>query len=286
MILWLLTGLWILLGCAEMAHLIVLLTDRSLQTYISLCGVFAAVGILAYTGILFLVYRRQRVSDRVQRKFAFSPYMLMFAVLAGIAIYHFTKGYVPDLQDAVYEITLSNVSSGGVMTVHPFTGGVSEAAMPMRMQILGLSSLYSALITISQQSPYTIMCKVVPIVVWVLSILLYWAFAERLFGEHIHKKWLFISMVAFVYLITSGSTGLIGYRILYAGFSAETIRGALLLPYTLYVCWQKKWHLAVIAVLAEACLVWTTYGVGYCLLVAVFMLAVHLWTDRRCKHAA
>lgn len=297
MIIWLITGLWILIGCAEAAHLITVMTDRSLQTYTTLCGVFVLAGLLAYAGLLLwgrYGSRKAASGEGIELKsgkegtegFQKSPFMLLFAVSAGITVYHFLKGYVPDLQEAVYEITLGNVESGSIMSVHPFLGTATEASMPMRMQILGLSSLYSALITISQQSPYIIMCKVVPFLVWGLSILLYLAFAGELFPEDVHKRWLFVSMAALVYLATSGSTGLVGQRLFYAGFAGETIRGALLMPYTIYVCWQKKWYLAVLAVLAEACLVWTTFGVGYCLLIAVSMFVLHLWLDRRGTHAA
>ena len=286
MIIWLITGLWILLGCAEAAHLITIMTDRSLQTYTVLCSVFVLAGLLACIGLCIWIRRKtaagRKIAGIAARR---SPFMLCFAVLAGMTVYHFLGGYVPDLQDAVYEITLGNVESGSIMTVHPFLGNVTEASMPMRMQILGLSSLYSALITISKQSPYIIMCKVVPLVVWGLSILLYIAFAGELFPENIHKRWLFVSMVALVYLVTSGSTGLAGQRLFYAGFSGEAIRAVLLMPYTLYVSWQKKWHLAILALLAEVCLVWTTFGVGYCFLIAVCMFTVHLWIDRRGAHA-
>ncbi|MBO5347765.1 MAG: hypothetical protein J6A45_06500 [Lachnospiraceae bacterium] len=294
MIIWLITGLWILLGCAEAAHLITIMTNRSLQTYTVLFSVFVLAGLLAYTGLCIWFYRKNMAGTgtgvaaarasgvvTIQR----SPYMVCFVILAGVTVYHFMNGYVPDLQDAVYEITLGNVASGSIMTVHPFLGSVTEASMPMRMQILSLSSLYSALITISQQSPYIIMCKVVPLVIWGLSILLYYAFAKDLFPENVHKRWIFISMVALVYLATSGSTGLAGQRLFYAGFSGESIRAVLLMPYTVYVSWQKKWHLAVLAVLAEACLVWTTFGVGYCFLIAACMFMAHLWADRRGAHA-
>lgn len=286
MIIWLLTGIWILLGCAEAAHLAILMTSRSLGAYIFFSTAFMLTGILVYVGIGIWIYRKGGVKAKKQRKIELSPYMILFAVLAGSTIVHFVKGYVPDIRDAVYEITLGNVSSGSIMSLHPFTGQAGQASMPMRMQILGLSSLYSAFITISQQSPYMIMCKVVPMAVWALSIWLYGAFARKLFPEDVHKRWLFVSVVALVYIATSGSDGLVGQRLFYAGFSAETIRGALLMPYTLYVCWQRKWLLAVLAVLTEACLVWTTYGVGYCLLIAVCMYLVHLWLDRRCQHAA
>lgn len=282
--------------------MITIMTNRSLQTYTMLCGVFVLAGLLLCLVFFWWGYMSQKRSGVLtkqklkaekkmektvgKKSLAGRLWRLCFVVSSGIALFHFIKGYVPELQDAVYEITLGNVTSGSLMTVHPFLGTTTDASMPLRMQILGLSSFYSGLITISQQSPYMIMCKVVPVAVWVLSMLLYWAFAEKLFGEDSDKRWLFMCMVAWIYLATSNSAGMIGQRVFYAGFSGETIRGALLIPYTVYVSWQKKWYLAVLAVLAEACLVWTTFGVGYCLLIAACMFLVHLWADRRGTHAA
>ena len=37
------------------------------------------------------------------------------------------------------------------------------------------------------------------------------------------------------------------------------------------VSWCKKWILALLCVIAEACLVWTLYGMGACLFVIVGM---------------
>lgn len=286
MITWLITGIWVLLGCAEAAHLITIITNKSLQTYTTLCSVLVLAGLFAYIGIFIFWYRSRKKNVTYTKKVTFSPVMLVFALLAGVTIYRLFSGYVPDLQDAVYEIVIGNLESGSIMTVHPFLGIDVEAGVPMRFRILGLSSLYSALITFSQQSQYMIMCKMVPLVVWGLSMLIYWAFAEEFFHGNRHKKWLFVSLVAFLYLATSGSEGMPGYRLFFAGFSGETIRAVLLIPYTLYVCWHKKWLLALIAVLAEACLVWTTYGLGYCFMIAVCMFGVHLLMDRRAKHAA
>ena len=130
------------------------------------------------------------------------------------------------------------------------------------------------------------MCKMVPFTIWALSMLVYWAFSKELFSDSAEKRWIFISMVALVYLATSGGDGMVGYRLFYSGFSGETIRAAVLVPYTVYVSWQKRWFLAGIAVLAEICLVWTTFGVGYCLLIAVSMFLVHWFLDRRGRHAA
>lgn len=286
MIIWLLTGLWVLLGCAEVAHLITIMTSRSLQTYTFLCGVLCLAGLVVYTGIFLLGHLSYKKDKTSVTKAFYSPVCWLFVVLAGVTIYRLFRGYVPDLQDAVYEIVVGNLESGSLMTEHPFLGGTMETMMPMRFQILGLSSLYSALITISQQSQYMIMCKIVPLGVWLFSLLNYWLFADAIFGEDNHKKWLFVSFVAFIYLITGNSEGLPGYRLFLAGFSGETIRGLVLMPYTFYVCWQRKWLLAIIAIFVEACLVWTTYGIGYCALITLCIFGVQLLFDRRAKHAA
>lgn len=286
MIIWLLTGLWVLLGCAEAAHLITFMTNRSLQTYTFLCGALCLAGLIVYIGIFLFWNFRYKKYGKCVTKACYSPVFWLFMVLAGLTVYRLFRGYVPDLQDAVYEIVIGNLESGSLMTEHPFLGGAMEREMPIRFRILGLSSLYSALITFSQQSQYMIMCKIVPLGVWGFSILVYWLFAEAIFGEDNHKKWLFVSFVAFIYLVTAGSEGFAGYRLFYAGFSGETIRGLVLMPYTFYVCWQQKWLLAILAILAEACLVWTTYGIGYCAFITLCIFVMHLWLDRRAKHAA
>ena len=117
-------------------------------------------------------------------------------------------------------------------------------------------------------------------------MLVYYAFAQKLFGDNIHKRWAFMSLVAGMLLFTRGSEGLDGFRLFYAGFSGETIRSVVLIPYTIYVCWQRKWLAAVLAMVIEACLVWTTYGVGYAALITVCMFLLRLCLDRRNRHAA
>lgn len=285
MTIWLVTGLWVILGCAQAAHLITLITDRSLQTYTQLCGIFVAAGMLVYVGILCRMRRKWPKPEKINSERKVLWQGVLFAVLTVLTLVHFWQGYVPDLQDAVYDITIGNVESGRIMEVHPFLGQAGGSGMPLRMKILGLSSLYSSLITISQQSTYMIMCKMVPIVIWCCTMLVYQAFGEKLFAHNREKRWLFLSMIALFLLITSKSMGLAGYRVFFAGFSGETIRGVLLMPYALYVSWQRKWLLAVLSIVAEACLVWTTWGIGYCTVIVVCMLLVHLWADRRCKHA-
>ncbi len=286
MVIWIVTGFWVLLGCTEMAHLITIWTNRTLETYILLCGGFVTAGLLAYIG--FLCIFRHKIFPKKEKKDTkgWVGYPILFALLTIITIVFMQRSYTPLLQEATYDIVLGNVKQGEIMSVHPFLGTGDVSGMPFRMEILGLSSLYSCLITISKQTPYIILCKVVPTIVWICAMLIYKAFADKLFPASKDKQWLFLCFIAFFFLMTANSEGMAGQRLFYAGFSAETIRGVVLLPYAVYVSWQRKWLLALLSILAEACLVWTTYGIGYSSIIVGCMLVVHLWADRRCRHAA
>lgn len=285
---WLISGLWIFLGCAEAAHLFTIMTDRSLHTYSVISIVFGMTGFFIYTMCSIYLQRRKKTTKKIKYQIGKKQdwmYIALFIVLSIITMRHFCGNYVPNLQDAVYEITLENTVSGTLMTKHPFLGTDPETGMPMRMQILGLSSFYSALITISKQSVYTILCKVVPMFVWVCSMLLYWTIGQAIFSHDRRRSLLFISFVACIFIVTSKIEGTIGNRLFFAGFSPETIRAVLLIPYTIYVSWEKKWHLAVLAVVIEACLVWTTFGIGYCFLIMLCMYVIHRLSDRRAAYA-
>lgn len=260
--------------------MITIMTTGSLQTYLWLFAVTGVAGLFVCAALL--VYQKP---FRQKAPLEASPAMLLFLVLAGITVYRLFSGYAPDLEDAVYEIVLSNLERQSIMSGNPFLPDAT-GQMPIRFRILGLSSIYTALITVSQQSVYMILCKLVPLCVWACSMLVYAAFAQKLFPDNPHKRWLFISFAALFYLATAGIEGAVGWRLFFAGFSGETIRALVLIPYMFYVCWQKKWPAAFLGILAEVCLVWTTYGLGYCVWIFICMFGVQLLRKRRAEHAA
>lgn len=295
MIIWLITGLWIALGCAQLAHMITLFTDGTLQTYTQLSGVFVLVGIFAYIAILCLARKKQWITlapknkmTKAQARYYWKEnafYIIAFIILAIISIAHFCVNYVPELSDGTYDIVLGNLQSGNIHKVHPFTGGMCEETMPLRRQIIGLPSLYSACVKIFKTPTYVVLCKIVPICLWCFTMLMYWAFGAKLF-EKSSERWLFIIAVALFSLLSKGGVGMPARQLFYAGFTGEAIRSALLMPYTLYVSWQKKWLLAMLAIFVEIGIVWTTYGIGYCLFIVVCMFFVHLFGKWRVRNAA
>lgn len=68
--------------------------------------------------------------------------------------------------------------------------------------------------------------------------------------------------------------GVDGFDVFYGGFRGVTIRAAVLLPYLLSCLMDRKYTGVILCILAEACMVWTLYGTGVCLLVAVAWLVL------------
>lgn len=62
-----------------------------------------------------------------------------------------------------------------------------------------------------------------------------------------------------------------GFGILYGGFKGTTIRNVVLMPYLLSLCLRRRWAAVFLCIAAEACIVWTLYGAGICLLTAAAM---------------
>lgn len=60
-----------------------------------------------------------------------------------------------------------------------------------------------------------------------------------------------------------------GFGLLFAGWRGVTIRNCILVPYTLSLCLRGKQVHALLCVVAEACILWTLYGLGVCSLVLV-----------------
>lgn len=78
-------------------------------------------------------------------------------------------------------------------------------------------------------------------------------------------------LVALLLWVGDYMYGMDGFGVQYAGFRGVSVRMAILLPYTFGLILRRKWKPVVLCILAEACIVWTLYGMGACLFVAVAM---------------
>ncbi|MCD8326695.1 MAG: DUF6077 domain-containing protein [Lachnospiraceae bacterium] len=280
-------GLIVLWGCAEAAYLCVLFTGGTLGLYERLLiPALVAGALLAVLLCAFCRRWRKRRGEAAQiSRLSLRSggiYLVVLAAAGAVTLAHFMGNYVVDLTDAVYEMALNTADSGLLMARHPFTGQAA-GSIPRRLQILGLSTLYAAVMDMTGISAYTLMGQIVPVLVWLWSLGIYFSLGRVLLRGREKYVWLFVGLIAFWYVLTAHSEGMAGYRLFYAGFSGETIRACILLPFCLLVCCRRQWLWALLAIVCEATLVWTTYGIGYCALVTAVFLLVTLWTDRRAR---
>ncbi|MCD7807006.1 MAG: DUF6077 domain-containing protein [Lachnospiraceae bacterium] len=281
-------GLIILWGCVEAAYLCVLFAGGTLGLFEKLLAPALAVGVILAC-VLCSLYRRWQQKrmpvTEVQCRILVKNGGISLVVLAvaGMAtLSHFMGNYVVDLTDAVYEMAINTADSGLLMVQHPFTGQVA-GSIPRRLQILGLSTLYAAVMDMTGVSAYTLMGQIIPVLIWLWSLGIFFSLGKVLLRGREKYVWLFVGLIAFWYVLTSQSEGMTGYRLFYAGFSGETIRACVLLPFCILACCRKQWLPALLAVVGEATLVWTTYGVGYCALVTAVFFLVTLWQNRRAR---
>ena len=74
--------------------------------------------------------------------------------------------------------------------------------------------------------------------------------------------------------------GVEGFGVMYGGFRGVCIRAAVLLPYTAGLVLRRRYKLVILCVLAEACMVWTFYGLGACVLEAAALGAAGALSGR------
>ncbi len=283
----LISGLIIVWGFVEGAYLLVLLTGGTLALFERALMPALAAGAAAAFLLCLLYSRLRRPGERLKPMEKPSlreegVYLVILAAAGAVILAHFAGSYVVDLSDAVYEMAVNTAGSGLLTQQHPFTGETA-GSIPMRLKILGLYALYAAVMDITGLSAYTLMGQIVPALVWLTHIGIMVSLGRTLLRGRERYLWLFVSLTAAADLATSHIEGMIGYRLFYAGFSGETIRAAVLLPYCVLCCCRRQWLPALLCVAAEATLVWTTYGVGYCALVIAIFFAGNLWLNWRAR---
>ena len=283
-----LTGGIICIGLAEAAHLTAVVIGWSF----SRCVNVFCMGIIGLTLIAGVVIWLQRRRGQIGKLGSFVGHKLTAKQLPGLLFGFFVIGqliYVLTMQgvyvdgDMTLETVVSFLETDQVYQVNPLTGNSYEPAMPMRLRILCLPSLYGSLCKCFGISPKLLVYGMIPAFVLLGGYLAYYTLAKYFFPEDSYKRACFLLLVAVLFTAGDYLYGMDGFGILHSGFRGVAIRGAILLPYTVSAMLRRKYLLVVLCVLAEACMVWTLYGVGACALVAVGLTAVKLllgWYDR------
>ena len=292
----LLAGIPVLVGLAEGAHLGALARGQSVLAFQKYFCLLLGGAVLLSGGILFVMRlagrgsevkkmqpgenKKRTLRDRIRESGKTERFLM-----TGVALLFVTQLLLVILRTEIYqdrdltlETVMSFLSSGKIHEINPVTGFPYEAGLPLRLKILCLPTLYAALSTLPGVTAEGATWHFVPALMLTFSYLAYVSLGRTLFSKERNKRLLFL--LVFGVLIFAGDYlfGMEGFGLLHLGFHGTTLRGAVLLPWLFSLCLRKKWKLGVCIAAAEACVVWTLYGLG----ASVFILGSFLaWNFAR-----
>ena len=181
--------------------------------------------------------------------------------------------------DMTLETVNTFLKENGIYTVDPLTGEPYTQGMSFRLKLLCLPTLYGTISRWSGMTPETVVYRLIPCLTLCMGYLAYGRLGAVLFDDNRKKCNIFLIIVGILFCAGTYMLGVDGFDIFYGGFRGVTIRAAVLLPYLFSCLLERKYLGAVLCILAEACMVWTVYGAGVCLLVTVaWMVLQWLWT--------
>lgn len=288
-----LTGICMEIGLTEAAHLTAVFFGFSLKTVIAVWLCMTSASCLIALIILLAARRSTRLKKRghgssmdkaVSRDMGKTPLtamqqLLLIAfvlsvLLQVVIIWNRIK------TDWTGDITLETVQSflteGEVYGVNPLTGRHYELGLPARLKILSLPTLYAALCQLSGMAPSVVVCSVVPVVVLLAAYSAYYLLGKLLFYGERTRMYLFLLVVNIIFWFGDYMEEMDGFQLMRGGYRGTALRAGILIPLTIYSCLRKSWWQAVLCILTEACIVWTLYGMGACLLITLCMAMLQL----------
>lgn len=282
-----LAGGIISIGLAEISHLISGYLGWSFSACIRLLSVLfvVAAALLVFMAIMSWLIRvkikgrnRKNQREKERRQYLTSAEyivsllwtLLFVACVARILVNSDFSLY----KDLTPELTSTFLSTDRLFTVNPTTGGEYLVGAPSRFRILCLPTLYGALCSWFQIEVSVLSFRIMPVVILGVACVAYYTLARAFWPDSRLHRMVFQIVILVLFLVSDTCEGQAGFLLFHQGFSPQTIRIAVLLPFSLSLLQRKRYELLLLPVLAETCLVWTGYGVGWCFLTTALWIAV------------
>lgn len=284
-----LTGGIVIIGLAEAVHVAVAFLHQPLYRGALLFCV--AIAVCAMVSLVIMYCKRERNKKRVSAGNELSvKEQLLFLTFGGLVllqvVYVAVELPVYLNGDMTLETVQSFIETNTAYQVNPMTGQAYEQGIPSRLKLLCLPTLYAVLSNVFRIEAMTMVWVLVPIFTLVGCYLVYSILAQILFPANRWQRGCFLMLVALIFWVGDYMLSVDGFNLLHSGFRGVTIRGAILVPYTVALVLRKKWKLVVLCVLAEACIVWTLYGMGACLFVSIALFVTGRMMKCWRKHKA
>lgn len=261
------------IGVAEVAHVTGMFLNFSMKKTEKVFSLMLLGLVIVALVIVALALWKQRRGEIGCRRTAKEKTMLPF-VFIGIVflqiLFIFCREPIVVPGDITLETVQSFLAEDGIYRVMPLTGSISEAGIPLRYKILCLPTLYTMLCNAFGIEASLLVCHIIPVAVLTGTYISFYYFSGVLFSkDDLRKRYLFLLILALLFFVTDRGEFSGGYGLLHGGYLGTSVRNLILVPYALAASLEKRWWKVILCILAEACVAWTFWGMGVC--VVIFM---------------
>ncbi|HKM35124.1 MAG TPA: DUF6077 domain-containing protein [Lachnospiraceae bacterium] len=272
-------GSMIVIGLAEVAHLLALFFHMPFHTcvnfMVALLGA-AFVFLIVWISLHQIRHKGKRSEHRLLKLLSVYPFLIfLVGFLIMMQIIWYVWGHLPYLNgDITVETVRTILATDQIYTVNPMTGQTFTQGMPTRLKILVLPTLYATICKITGIDLLLLCYSIIPSIVLIISYVVYSRWAIYLFPKEGKKQAIFMLFTVLVYQFGCYGMAMDSFLLFFQGYQGAAFRAGVILPYALLSCLKGKWMSVILCILAEACVVWTLYGLGYTVIVVLVFLAI------------
>lgn len=276
-------GSLIIIGLTEVAHLAGCLLGWSFLAVTDLLLAETVLFVLAGILVGLIRGKKKATAGAPQRKSgkmegSARTQWVLTGGLAFLILLQMLRILSGDLAWLEGDMTLETVNTflaeNGVYRVNPLTGAAYVGGMSFRLKILCLPTLYGTISRWSGMTPADVVYRLMPCLTLGLGYFAYGKLGNTIFEGNPVKVRTFLLMVGILFSTGAYMPGVDGFDVFYGGFRGVTIRAIVLIPYLIACLMDKNYFGVILCILAEACMVWTLYGAGVCLLITAGWIVV------------
>lgn len=285
-------GTLVVLCVSFVSHLLTVLQSGILADEKKLAGiVMISVMTLSYFAFVILTVVMGKPKDvKKKEKRKLDPASKIAVCIAGLAVLTALVTVICGLRvnsvgDETLETVRVFVKNGVMYSADPLTGMPYAEGVPMRYKILSLPGLYSVFVSAFGTSPEILLYNIMPAFWFVSGLCAMFTLSKSIFGgkenEIFNRSVFMTGVILFTYAADLSSYAQ-GFSVLSQMWTGTAIRIWVLIPFMLYLLFEKKYILALLPALCEVFICRTQYGVGFCVCIYV-MFILSMFAVRRVK---
>ncbi len=290
-------GSLVILCVSFVSHLLTIIRSGLISDEKRLAGIIMVVlmTVSYFAFVVLTVVMGKAKEEKKKEKVSYGFYDKLFATLAMAAcLIGFIVVAFGLRVNSVGDETLETVMvfrKGSVMyTIDPLTGAAYAEGLPMRYKILSLPGLYAVMAEAFGTAPEVIVRNIMPAFWFVCGLCGLFALSKSLYAgtdNAVLKRSVFMLSAIVILFAADLSSYAQGFAVLSQMWTGNAIRIWVLIPFMIYLLFERKFVMAILPVLCEALICRTQYGIGFCACIyAVYIISMFAVRRVKCLKAS